>query len=695
MTPTTDRKTTRNDGSKGFGKLNGSQRYAKDRIQSLYRSVVAFISDRRRLLMFPAAVVVVVMTFTAFGVSGSSSPLLATDAGSGDSVVFGLPRSIRSDEWIVHTPMVISQVENNLPRYGDVGVGSHDMSILSDLPVLDWTIVFHPNHWAYLILPIDNAYAFDWWSLAAILLLGTYCFLFLITGSLRWSIIGALFLYGSPYFHWWYTSSAFTSLGWMTFAVSCMLIAVTSSWRRRLVFAGLASYSLVCFALVIYPPWQIPGAIAVASVGCGALWTRWRTDSASLRSVLTTGVVMAVLTLVPLGVFVATRQPAMNAIAHTVYPGARVIAGGSLPWTHLFTGWFGLNYLTNGAGMRGALFPNESEASSFLFLGVMLLFALPLVWRFVAPLGDRLRAVMIATISVMMLFFTHIFVGLPKIVARMTLLSVVPEQRTLMGLGFASMVLVVVVGVSLERFEIPRLNRWFATAVLVVVSAVCVSGLAQDFRSVNAAAGSRLIAIAVIAAVASAALYFWRPLVSVGVLALFGLMVSVPVNPLVSGISQARDALVVTTVRTISSASNGDGAWVADTYPLASLLTTAGVRNLSGVNLYPNVAAWEIIDPSHTYENAWNRYSQAVWSFDTNLKAAEVALPQADMVEVKINPCDPVLDKFNLRHIVTETRVAAPCLRLQEESVGPYGVPVFFYQRTPVGTPSSEGWTVR
>ena len=645
--------------------------------------------------MFPLAVFVVLMTFTAFGISGSSTPLLATDAGSGDSVVFGLPRSIRSDEWIVHTPMVISQVENDSPRYGDVGVGSHDMSILSDLPVLDWTAVFHPNHWAYPILPIDNAYAFDWWSVGAILVLGTYCFLLVVTGSLRWSILGALFLYGSPYLHWWYTASVFTAIGWMAFAGAFLLVAVTSTGRRRIVFSALGAFSLVCFALVIYPPWQIPAAIAVAGVTSGALWTRWRTNAASLRSIVTAGAAMAVLTLIPLGVFVLTHRPAMNAIAHTVYPGARVIPGGSLPWTHLFSSWFGLNYLTNGSGMRGALFPNESEASSFLFLGVTLLFALPLVWRFVAPLGDRLRGVMIATVAVMALFLTQLFVGLPKIVARVTYLSVVPEPRTLIGLGFSSMVLVVVIGVSLERFEIPRRTKWFATAVLVVVSAVCVTGLAQDFRSVNAAAGSRLIAIAVIAAIASASLYFWRPLVSVGMLALFGLIVSVPVNPLVSGISQARDSLVATTVRAISSASNGDGAWVAETYPLASLLTTAGVRNLSGVNLYPNVAAWEIIDPSHTYENAWNRYSQAVWSFDTNLKAAVVALPQADMVEVKINPCDPVLDKFNLRHIVTETRVAAPCLRLQEESVGPYGVPVFFYERTPVGIPSSEGWTVR
>ena len=645
--------------------------------------------------MFPLAVFVVLMTFTAFGISGSSTPLLATDAGSGDSVVFGLPRSIRSDEWIVHTPMVISQVENDSPRYGDVGVGSHDMSILSDLPVLDWTAVFHPNHWAYPILPIDNAYAFDWWSVGAILVLGTYCFLLVVTGSLRWSILGALFLYGSPYLHWWYTASVFTAIGWMAFAGAFLLVAVTSTGRRRIVFSALGAFSLVCFALVIYPPWQIPAAIAVAGVTSGALWTRWRTNAASLRSIVTAGAAMAVLTLIPLGVFVLTHRPAMNAIAHTVYPGARVIPGGSLPWTHLFSSWFGLNYLTNGSGMRGALFPNESEASSFLFLGVTLLFALPLVWRFVAPLGDRLRGVMIATVAVMALFLTQLFVGLPKIVARVTYLSVVPEPRTLIGLGFSSMVLVVVIGVSLERFEIPRRTKWFATAVLVSVSAVCVIGLAQDFRSVHAAMGSRLIAVAVIAAVASAALYFWRPLVSVGVIALFGLMVSVPVNPLVNGISQARDSLVVSKVRTISSAPNGDGAWVAETYPLASLLTTAGVQNLSGVNLYPNVAAWEIIDPSHTYENAWNRYSQAVWSFDTNLKAAVVALPQADMVEVKINPCDPVLDKFNLRHIVTETRVAAPCLRLQEESVGPYGVPVFFYERTPVGIPSSEGWTVR
>jgi hypothetical protein len=128
---------------------------------------------------------------------------------------------------------------------------------------------------------------------------------------------------------------------------------------------------------------------------------------------------------------------------------------------------------------------------------------------------------------------------------------------------------------------------------------------------------------------------------------------------------------------------------------IASLLTTAGVQNLSGVNLYPNVPAWELIDPDREYENAWNRYSQAVWAFDVSSKAPVVRLVQTDMVEVIINPCDPVLDKFNVRHLVTPRRMQGSCLSAPSEVVGPEGVPVFFYERSPIGIPSEEGWTVR
>lgn len=665
------------------------------RIQSPIQVALEFMSQKRRYLIFPAVVLIALLVFTALGISGSSSPLLAQNAGSSDTVIAGLPRTIRSDEWIVHTPLVISQVENDMPRYGDVGVGSHDMSVLSDLPVLGWTSVFHPNQWAYRILPIDNAYAFDWWSVAAILLIGTYVFLLVVVGSLRWSIVGSIFLYGSPFFHWWYTSSVFTSIGWVAFASAFVLLAVTSVGRKRIVFALLAAYSLVCFALIIYPPWQIAAAIAVGIVSAGALWSRWRDGAATVRSVVHTALIAGGAAAVPLGAFLITRQPAMNAISNTVYPGARVVPGGEFPSSQLFSSWFGFNYVTNGPKLRGVLFPNESEASSFLFLGVALLVALPFVWRFVMPRGDRLRGVIIASIAAMALFLTQMLVGLPSIVAKVTLLSTVPERRTLIGLGFTSMVLVVAVGSSLERLSVPTLARRLAAVALVGASAVGVIGLARDFQSATDAVGNKMILGALVVAVAASAVYFWRPVSSIAGLAAFGLLVSLPVNPLVNGMSQTRQSAVVSTARSIDSEQSGAGAWVGETYVIASLLTTAGVQNLSGVNLYPNVSAWELIDPDHEYENAWNRYAQAVWSFDVSSKAPVVRLVPADMIEVTVNPCDPVLDKFNVRHLVTPRQMQGSCLSAPSEVVGPDGIPAFFYERSPVGAPSEEGWTVR
>ena len=687
--------TPQNDQTSDISDAGATSGSIRSRIQSPLQVALEFMSQKRRYLIFPAVVLIALLVFTALGISGSSSPLLAQNAGSSDTVIAGLPRTIRSDEWIVHTPLVISQVENGMPRYGDVGVGSHDMSVLSDLPVADWTRIFHPNHWAYGILPIDNAYAFDWWSVAAILLLGTYAFLLAALGSLRWAIVGALLLYGSPFFHWWYTGSAFGSIGLMAFAGACLLLAVTSSGRRLVVFALLGSFFLACFALTIYPPFQIPAGIGVGIVTAGALWPRWREGLATLRSVAISGAIAGGVALVSIGAYLITRAPAMKAISQTVYPGARVVSGGELPWGQLFSSWFGLNYITNGSNLRGVIFPNESEGSSFLFLGVVLLVALPLVWRFIAPMGDRLRGVIIAATVAMSLFLTQMFVGLPSIVAKLTFLSIVPERRALIGLGFTSMVLVISVGASLERSTVPTLARRLAGIVLVAASAAGVIGLAQDFRAADAPVGNKMIAVALLVAVGTASLYFWRPLVSVVVLTAFGLLAALPANPLINGLSQTRDSAVASMARSIAAEPGDVGAWVGETYVIASLLTTAGVQNLSGVNLYPNVPAWELIDPDHEFENAWNRYAQAVWSFDVSLKAPVVRLVQADMIEVLVNPCDPVLDKFNVRHLVTPRQMQGPCLSAPSEVAGPDGIPAFFYERSPVGPPSEEGWTVR
>lgn len=301
----------------------------------------------------------------------------------------------------------------------------------------------------------------------------------------------------------------------------------------------------------------------------------------------------------------------------------------------------------------------------------------------------------VTTVAAMLLFLVQMLVGLPSIVAKVTLLSTVPERRTLLGLGVVSAVLVVVVGFLLERHAVPTVAKAVSTAVVVLATGFGVVTLARDLTSLTSSAGSKLVMAAVVAAVVTAGLYFWRPFIAVSLIIAFGLIVSLSANPLIRGMSQTRASNVVDTARTLDEASGGVDGWVAETYPLSSLLTTAGVRNLSGVNLYPNVPAWEILDPDREYEFAWNRYSQAVWSFDTALAEPVVRLVQLDMVEVKVNPCDPVLDRFALRHLVTTRELSASCLHSPIEVVGPEGIRVYFYERDMVGRADPDGWTVR
>lgn len=82
------------------------------------------------------------------------------------------------------------------------------MAVLYDLPTRDWSMVFRPNLWGYAVLPLAQAFAFDWWTLSGVLLLGTYSLLIVTVWHARWSALGATALWASPFFHWWYPTAS-------------------------------------------------------------------------------------------------------------------------------------------------------------------------------------------------------------------------------------------------------------------------------------------------------------------------------------------------------------------------------------------------------------------------------------------------------------------------------------------------------
>src|SRR4051794_33042670 len=188
------------------------------------RARVQWLSEPRRAVwILPAFVVAFVLVMTALGISGSSVPELSPDGSRDSSVLINQTRTVRSDEWLVRTPFLVGQERRGFEREADLSIGTHDMSVLSDLPVADWPAAFRPHQFALFVLPLENGFAFEWWASAAVLVLGVYVLLLVVVGDWRWAAVGSLALYGSPFFHWWYAPTMFAIVGWAGIAVAALL----------------------------------------------------------------------------------------------------------------------------------------------------------------------------------------------------------------------------------------------------------------------------------------------------------------------------------------------------------------------------------------------------------------------------------------------------------------------------------------
>ncbi len=651
--------------------------------------VVSLREPARAVWILPVVVILGVLILTALGISGTSTPELTSGKATDSSVIVGTPRAIRSDEWLVRTPMVIGQVERGFPRYAEVGVGVHDMSVISDLPTLGWPQLFRPHQIGFFVLPAANGFAFEWWAPAAFLMLGVYALMLVVFRDWRWAALSALVMFGSPFFHWWYHPTTFGMLGWAAAAVAALLWSFESDsegWGRwwRVVFAG---YAAACFALFLYPPSQIPVIFVLLAVVVGVTIPKLLEGSWRMRRIVINSAVAVGAVLLVVAAFVITRRPALSAIAGTVYPGARREVGGTGSIETLFQGWYGWEYVRSDIGMRGSVFANESEASSFLFLGLMLVLGLPFVWRSVFDLGRRTRLLAIAVLVAIAALLVHLLIGFPAIVNRITLLDRVTVNRVLLGLGFASVFFMVLLGTALADATIDRWRRVAAGALVTVIGASYVWSLGTLFREGGAPVTPKAAAFTVLLFVIPAALWFWKPLVSMSALAVIGLAVSLPANPLVRGLDPLTSSPFATMVRDVHrDDGNDDGVWIADTWDSSSVITAAGVNNLSGVNLYPDADAWKILDSSSRYEDIWNRYAITEWMFDVSASAPVITLVHDDVVSIRLNPCGNELDQLGVNHIVTAGRALTEgptpaCLTKVESINSPSGTPVTVFDR--------------
>lgn len=333
-------------------------------------------------------------------------------------------------------------------------------------------------------------------------------------------------------------------------------------------------------------------------------------------------------------------------VASTVYPGSRFETGGG-----------GAALLLNyGEGLFFSVdparaLPNACEASK-----VFSLFPAGIVIAILALVKLRKRDFLLISLLVLdAVFLVFMCVGVPAIVAKVTLLSNVPVGRMVIATGYLDVVLLLrglvvygegrtsevqAEGTIAER-RVP--SRLLTLAASVVMSAVMVLAMRQLSGYLRLLYCVMLFAIMtglVYVIVRLVATRGADPLYHKALLALLA-MTLVPsgltVNPIQVGAPFYSESSLMRTIRSVNeSEGSSDTLWLAvdSNIIVPNLCAAAGAPTLNCTNSIPNLDAWHSVDPTGAYESVYNRYAHILVRLTD--EATSFDLTQPDHFEVDL-----------------------------------------------------------
>lgn len=560
-------------------------------------------------------------------------------------ILVGEARPIRSDDWKVQLPLAFAQAahEPRFPRMNDrIGLGQSSLLPI-ELPVADPLVVFHPTMWGFF-LGDDVGMAWLWWSRALGLFAAWTAVFHVVTrGRLALSAAGAAGLACSPFFQFWSFNAApqAASMG-LAFVATTALAraerpAAIAASALGLAFAG------GCFALALYPPFQVPlGWLYLALVAGfwldarGELRLRHHGWLRAAALMAAAGLVMAAV-----GWLAWEARDAIARMRTTAYPGLRVALGGDRALWQLANENLAAPLW---ARSWGPLF-NVCEAASFWMLAPV---AVGLwIWRAAAD-GRRLDVFALPVVALWAVLVLYITVGFPDWLARASLLALAPGRRAVLALGLADAVLLMrflaCTEPVVERRRIFALSASFALGL-----ALCGIALARELP------GASLAWVLPLAA-ANGGLAAWilaarRRVLPALALAAASLATTVWFNPIaVGGADYLMGNELSRQILAIDRAAGGRSNWVAfGSDEVANLFRALGVRSINGTLTLPQLELWARIDPEGRARPLYDRYAHVAFVAAPDARPS-FKLRSQDSLVVRINPAAQDLQKLGVTH---------------------------------------------
>lgn len=618
-----------------------------------------------KFIIYPLLVILLVLLLSVFKINGSSVDMfrevIFREESNTDEIdtnsLFGSPRAIRSDQYMVTIPMIVSQDINNEATINtDMGEGTN--LITQNIPSRNVFALFRPTFLTfYFIDDTGFSYSFHWWAEIGLLLISTYLLLLHLTKKNLWiSIGGSLLFVMTPFTQWWNQTNMIT---WISFGVLFFLkILKEKDWRINILYGLGLSYSIVTFALLLYPAFQVSVTYIALGIAIGYVISEWKEIKGNLKLSIPILVASVILGGSFVLLFIKEYKDVISIIANTVYPGARFITAGGGDRNLLFNGFYNILLQRDS---NTAPFGNQSEFSNFF-----LLFPPLLVWVIYKNIDlfkkkKKLDWIAIC-ISLVLIFFTaHYFLPLPSIVSKISLMFLIPHQRLLIGFGFGSYILMLYI---LSKKDIYKPNKSIVDTILLYLLSlsfgvhICSVGIKLYTTSPDFFKSPRIVSpeIKIIGASSLVTLLVFLLLKNYKKLFLiillsFAFLSTVYINPIRRGLDVLTNTEIAKYIRETSE--KDDSKWVAfGDNRIAQYALANNASIINGVHIYPQFDIWKVLDPQGQYIDIYNRYAHI--GFEENIgNNSSIQLLLPDALVVNINPCDPKLKELGTKYILT------------------------------------------
>lgn len=631
--------------------------------------VKTFFQTRQKSLSFIYFILGFIVFMSLFQISGSSignwNKLIDGDI-YGGGLLLGIPRSIRSDEWLVQTPLAISQKENNFAQENQFIGNGEDTAVIYDAPNTHWSTIFKPHNWSFFIMPTENAFAFKWWFRGGLLIISTYLLLLELTKRNYFlSISGSLILFFSPIIQWWYSIQVMEPLAYGFLGLYFALrILKYENTKRLLLYSFGLFYSAIAFSLSFYPAYQIPVLYVVLGIFVGYIlenreeikkkvWTKF--------GVILTSIILALSVLV---LYYFSVKDTISAILNSSYPGARFVSGGHFSLIHFLSGPYSFLLELNSTAVP-VFFGNQSEAANYLILVPFLILLPYLIYKILIQIKSirKISFIQIALILIFLLQTLFIFVGFPNFLAKITLFYLIPENRMMFGIGLIALFSIII---FLSRQDLNIKFKWKETNP-IALSFSCIAFIFTFVigRELYKLAPQYIrnyfiiIFISTIISIFVYLIFLHKRKLAILLFLVFSIFSAGFVNPLYQGLSPLNNSNFGNELKDVNRSENpGNKKWIVyDSMFWGNYLAAQGIPTINGTHLYPQLKLWEKYDNGGKYLSNYNRYSHIIFE-ESNTDDVSFRNPTNDSLTVKVNPCNLFIKELNVNLVLSENNLS-------------------------------------